>query len=341
MVQKDKNKANVIHVLQKDDPISPLPLASQSRALRSVQKRLELIAPLDGPVLITGPSGTGKSTIARAIHAMSRRADEALITRSCGEFDLGTLEATLFGHSADAYTSARTRQEGVLHEADKGTLVLDDIDYLPVSVQSRLLRFLDDGTFYRLGEPGRAVKTDVRIIITSNKDLEHMVSHGKFLPDLLFRMKKWKTFLPSLAERRMDVPIFADQFLLQFQTAHYPEQPGWFFDEPARRFLATLHWVGNLRELSEVVENIAAFTTGDRRPITRTEIQRIISDPSYGLESIMANQAPSISEPEKIYRTLLATSWNISLTARLVGCSRNTIYRRIEENGWRRSARRN
>lgn len=293
----------------------------------------ERLARHDRTILIAGETGVGKTSIARHIHQGSRRSAAPLVQRGCGEFDLGTLEATLFGHSRDAYTSAATDQIGILASADGATLLLDDIDYLSASAQARLLRFLDDGVYFRLGEPTRAKKASTRIIVTTNKNLAQLSDAGLFLKDLYFRLRQWQIQVPPLRERPEDVDAFANHFLHAFQRQSETHGPEWSFSAEALNFLRMLHWPGNLRQLRQTVETIAVFAAS-LTPVGMDEATRILLDPDLSPDAPCLQLLPGVGDDERYYRVLQLAAGNISMASRLLGCSRTTLHTRIKARGW-------
>jgi DNA-binding NtrC family response regulator len=294
--------------------------------------RARRIAQKSGPVLITGESGTGKTALAAAIHCFSPRRDARLVCRGCGEFDASTIEATLFGHTKDAYTGSETTQSGLFAQADGGTLVLDDIDYLPIKFQSRLLRFLDDGTYYRLGDPEKSCRADVRIIVTTNKHLEAYIRNGSFLQDLFYRVQRFWLQMPPLRERPEDVEALAKAFLQRWYRDEGAE-PQWQarFSSDAVTLLRSLPWPGNVRELHDCIENITLFVEPRRGLYEVEQVAKVILDQSHRARVAVG----SGSEEDWTMLSLLeSTGWNIRLVSRIMGRSRTTVYARIKRNGW-------
>lgn len=318
---------NVVELARTDlAPSGGEPVAA-SKAMRRIIRDCKIIGGQNGPVVIMGESGTGKTHLSKIIHQSSYRSRHPFIPVNCGELHEHTLEATLFGHTRDAYTSARTDQKGFFVEADGGTLVLDDVDCLPLTAQARLLRFLDDGGFYRLGEPGRLQKADVRVIVTSNKDLELWVQRGHFRHDLWYRIRRWQIIIPPLAKRPEDACVLARRFLQEVsQTSGYSEPLA--FTPQALDLLSGINWEDNVRGLRRAVEHIAVFGDQNGCKIDADVAARVLFNPNYGL----VRRNPS--REGTMHETLIATGWNISLTARLLGCSRTTVHDRIRKNGW-------
>lgn len=303
-----------------------------------ITDRMRMIAERDGPVLLVGETGTGKTALCGKLHQLSSRRTSTIIVKGCGEFDAGTLEATLFGHTRDAYTSAASDQKGLLHHTNGGILVLDDIDYLSTTSQARLLRFLDDGTYFRLGDPGRPQYADVRVFATTNKNLKEQVEKCLFLPDLMYRLSRWQISLPPLRNRPSEIRDFATNHLRQLQRQDDPPNNGQFrFLAPAALdLLAEMPWPGNYRELMAALENIILFHEGQDAAIGVDAVSRILFDADlHAAPPSHLPLEPGLSEDERIYRVLVQTRWNITRTATIVGRSRTTIYERIRSKGWR------
>jgi len=311
---------------------SPPPTTQNPAEAPEITSWVRALSGQDGPVLITGETGTGKSALGRRIHDLSCRAGKILIVRGCGEFDAGTVEAQLFGHSCDAYTGAITEQDGVFKMADGGTLILDDIDYLPKSIQTRLLRFLDDGTYYRLGQADQPRRSNVRLIVTTNKDLMELHIKGQFLADLYYRLSHWKINLPPLRSRPDVVKRLSNEFLVRFDEKR--GTPPRAFTQDVVNLLAFMPWRGNVRELKSTVENIALLCASAERVIDIGQAASSLLDERLLHDSGGIPLLPDMSVDERIFRVLAITNWNISLTSRIVGVSRTTVHDRISKRGW-------
>lgn len=306
------------------------------RDFRRFSDSCQRIALQKKSVLISGESGTGKSILAERLHPLSPRARGPMVRWGCGDFDANTINSTLFGHIRGAFTGAEDTRDGVLKECDKGTLILDDIDYLPLASQVKLLRFLDDGHFFRLGDTATPQVSDVRLIFTCNKDLSSLVRQGKFLSDLFYRFGRLGIRMPSLRQRPQAIRVLAADTLSRFDGEQHGGRPqGWYFGEPALDLLASFTWKGNIRELGDAVEATAILCRGNRRPISVLNcVDVLLGDggTAFERESLCLHAAQS--RDEQICRVLQITKGNANLTARILGCSRNTVRDRAKARGW-------
>ncbi len=246
-----------------DQPEQTLPAADarikmigQSRIIQETFKLVGRVAPSDAPVLVTGESGTGKELIAQAVHEYSRRRKNEFIAINCGAIPENLLESELFGHEKGSFTGAMTRRTGRFEQGDGGTLFLDEIGDMPQSVQVKLLRVLQDGSFYRVGS-NEAQKSDVRIVAATNKDLAHEVSEGNFREDLYYRLNVVEINLPPLRERREDIPLLSE-FFLQRLARKYSLAKIKLSGE-ALDALSHHPWNGNVRELENTMARACAL----------------------------------------------------------------------------------
>lgn len=236
------------------------PIVSRSQAYVPVLKQIRQVAPTDSTVLITGETGTGKELIARAIHANSGRADRPLVILNCGALPADLIESELFGYRKGAFTGAETKQLGRFELADEGTLFLDEIGEMPMQLQTRLLRVLQDGAFTPLGarEP---TQTDVRVIAASNRDLRRRVSEGQFRADLYFRLNVFPIHSPPLRDRPEDIVPLVDHFLKKYGPAD--GQPPLIHPDDMER-LKNHRFDGNVRELENIIQRALIVSDGDR-----------------------------------------------------------------------------
>src|SRR5580658_4829538 len=234
-------------------------IVGQSPALREVLKNVRVVAPTDSTVLLLGETGTGKELVARSLHALSSRRDQSFIKLNCAAVPSGLLESELFGHERGAFTGAVSRKVGRIELADKGTLFLDEIGELPLELQPKLLRVLQDREFERLGGV-RTLHVDVRIVCATNRDLRQDTADGKFREDLFYRLNVFPIDLPSLRERRSDIPILAHHFVRKHSVRmgkHIEVIP----DETIA-VLENWNWPGNIRELENMIERMVILSKG-------------------------------------------------------------------------------
>jgi DNA-binding NtrC family response regulator len=235
-------------------------MIGSSSTMRRVYALVEKVARTDLAVLITGESGVGKELIAKAIHQNSVRRDGPFVVINCGAIPEGLLESELFGHRKGSFTGAYTDALGKLDAADNGTVLLDEIGDLPLTLQAKLLRVLEDGVFTRVGET-TARRVDVRFLAATNRNLSKMTADGRFREDLFFRLKVVPVHIPPLRERREDIPLLADYFLKE--AAQRYQRPALRFEKDIFRYFQTYSWPGNVRELKHMVERLAIVAEGD------------------------------------------------------------------------------
>ncbi len=279
-------------------------IIGRSAALRNVIDRARMVARTDITVLLQGESGVGKELIAHAIHGISPRRHGPFVIVNCGAIPEGLIESELFGAEKGAYTGAVERRKGYFEEADGGTIFLDEIGEMPLAAQVRLLRVLETGEFTRVGS-SRPIKTDVRIIAATNKDLAKAVRTGHFREDLYYRISTVIIEIPPLRERREDIlPLF--EYFLHRAAQRYGT-PLRRLDESARQLLLRYHWPGNVRELRNVAEQVAVLLP--RNVITADDLRPLLRGVSAG-RSLMpvsrsSEQGGEGRERELIYRILL------------------------------------
>lgn len=297
-------------------------LIARARTMEPVLRLMERLGPSDAHVLITGENGTGKSLLARCLHASSRRAERPLITLNAGGFSEGLLESELFGHTRGAYTDAKSDRAGRFELADGGTLFLDEIANAPAALQAKLLRVLETGEFERVGS-SRTQRVDVRIISATNAELEKEVAAGRFRQDLLFRLNTFELRLPPLRERREDIAPLAAHFL-EGHARKYRKALGGF-DDGALRALEQHAWPGNVRELDHAVERAALMAAGDR--ITASDLLlNAAPAPGRRLDELALEEVEAL-----LIRKALARHGNATAAAEALGLSRSAMYRRMQK----------
>ncbi len=236
-------------------------MIGRNRRLLEIYRLIEKVAPTTTSVLISGESGTGKELVARAIHFNSPRRDAPFISINCAALPEALLESELFGHEKGAFTGAVALRKGRFELADTGTIFLDEIGEMPLALQAKLLRAIQEKTFERVGG-SKPITVDLRILTATNRDLKEEVDNGNFREDLYYRLNVLHIHLPPLRERLDDLPLLTAHFIAKF--ARQLERPELTISSEAQRFLATLPWEGNVRELENTIERAAVLCTGDR-----------------------------------------------------------------------------
>jgi formate hydrogenlyase transcriptional activator len=231
----------------------------KSEALRRVLTLVETVAPTDSTVLIYGDTGTGKELIARAVHNLSSRRSNAFVKLNCAAIPTGLLESELFGHEKGAFTGAIAQRVGRFELAHRGTVFLDEIGEVPLELQPKLLRVLQEREFERLGST-RTLRTDARLIAATNRDLEAMVNDQKFRSDLYYRLNVFPVRVPALQERPEDIPLLVRHFVQQFSRRMNKSIDT--IPSETMTTLARYHWPGNIRELQNVIERAVILSTG-------------------------------------------------------------------------------
>src|SRR5262245_10923952 len=304
-------------------------LLGGSPSMRRMFDLLESVAGSDANVLIIGESGTGKELAANALHAKSARANGPMVKINCAALPKDLIESELFGHVKGAFTGASTDKPGLLEEAHRGSVLLDEITEMPMDLQAKLLRVLEDRQVRRLGG-GRTVPVDFRLICSTNRDPESAVRDGQLRQDLYFRINTVTVVLPPLRERTTDIPILARAFLERFRGKH--GRPVERIDPEAYRRLLAYAWPGNVRELEHAIERAVLVARGkDIGPGDLPETLRAEAmAPAAG-----APVAGSLEEIERasILRALESTGWNKQAAAGVLGLRRPTLYSKMRRHG--------
>jgi two-component system response regulator HydG len=302
-------------------------LIGRNKTMQDVYNLLEDLANLDTAVLVTGESGTGKELVAKALHYSGNRAFKPFIMVNCSALAESLLESELFGHVRGAFTGAIKDKQGRFSAADGGTLLLDEIGDISPLIQLKLLRVLQEKEFERVGE-SNTQKVDVRVIACTNKNLKEKVKRGEFRQDLYYRLKVVEVALPPLRERLEDLPLLVDHFRCAFNERFNKNIEG-ISNEVLSNFM-DYTWPGNVRELEHVMEH--AFVLCHERTITLKHLPADIRNykPSGGVVSRPKIQTKTPQGMEDVVNALNKTNWNKSKAARLLGISRQTIYRKID-----------
>jgi formate hydrogenlyase transcriptional activator len=305
-------------------------IVGRSRALKKVLKAVETVAPTDASVLILGETGTGKELIARALHNLSPRRDNTLVKVNCATLPAGLIEDELFGHEKGAFTGALTKKIGRFELANEGTIFLDEIGDLPLDLQVKLLRVLQEGEFERVGGAG-TIKINVRIIAATNRDLEQAISEGKFRQDLFYRLNVFPIQLPPLRERKEDIPLLVRYFVMRHNAKLGKKVET--VSEKTMAALSNYAWPGNVRELENVIERSVITSQGTQLDLGNW-LQRSETGP-------IQKSIPTLLELERehILRTLRLTGWKVSGergAAQVLGLKPTTLEARMKKLGIKR-----
>ncbi|MEW5796587.1 MAG: sigma-54 dependent transcriptional regulator [Candidatus Zixiibacteriota bacterium] len=306
-------------------------IIGQSTAIQKVREMIALVAPRDTTVLITGSSGTGKELVARAIHALSPRADKRLVAINCAAFPETLLESELFGFEKGAFTGADRARQGRFELADGGTLFLDEVGEMPLTMQVKLLRVLEERSIERLGSV-REIKLDLRLLAATNRDVDKMVKEGVLREDLYYRLNVVNVHLPPLAERTGDVLLLAQKFIEKYARKIGREVRG--LDASAAAALTAYSWPGNVRELENIIERAIILTRSTS--LTRNDLAGLEHDTVATASGRIRPMAEV--EKEHILFCLNQLDWNIGMTAERLGIHRNTLRTKIKEYNLSRPA---
>ncbi len=296
-------------------------------AIQDVFRSVRRVASSDAQVLIAGESGTGKELVARAIHRLSERSASPFVAINCGAIPENLLESELFGHEKGAFTGAHARRAGRIESAHRGTLFLDEVGELPVGLQVKLLRFLQEHRLERVG--GRQeIAVDVRVIAATNADLDRNMHEEKFREDLYYRLAVVRISLPPLRERGEDITVLAKIFLERFAVENKKNISGFAAD--ALDALQTYDWPGNVRELENRVKRAVIMTEG--RKLTTADLE-LDSASGERYRSVTLKEAREELERDLIRRTLRKHNGNMTRTAAELQVSRPTLYELMEKLG--------
>jgi two-component system response regulator AtoC len=305
-------------------------IVGESPAIREVFETVQQVAPSSATVLLSGESGTGKELIAKAIHHLSPRAKQPLVVVHCAALAHTLLESELFGHEKGAFTGAHERRIGRFEQAQGGTLFLDEIGEIDATLQVKLLRFLGERTFERVGS-NKTLTADVRLVAATNKNLEDLVKAGAFRDDLFFRLRVVEIHLPALRERAGDIPLLAQNFLREFVRENNKRVTE--FTAEASELLMNHSWPGNVRELRTAIEHAVVLCRGEKvtardlPPWVRAGAAATAADPAR----MLAKNDLTVKEAEKqlIIRALKETNANRTAAAKKIGMSRRTFHRKL------------
>lgn len=296
-------------------------IVGNSPAMQKVFRMVKQAAPTDATVMLEGPSGTGKELVAHAIHNLSARAKGPFVAVEFAAISPTLLESELFGHEKGAFTGAVSRRAGRFEAANHGTIFLDEITEMPLELQVKLLRVLQEREFQRVGS-NETIKTDIRIVAATNRDLAAYVKEGKFREDLYYRLNVVDIHLPALRERAGDVPLLVNKFLKEFG--------GKSISADAMRMLEAHSWPGNVRELRNTVEKMCVLSaTGE------LGVEDVPDEMKRGMGAQVLSASGTLEETEKakILAVLEEVDGNLTKAAQRLGIARRTIYRKLEKYG--------
>jgi Nif-specific regulatory protein len=307
-------------------------MVGESPRMREIYRLLHRVAATDSTVLLLGESGTGKELAARAVHRASPRAERPFVAVNCATLSETLLESELFGHERGAFTGAVSRKTGKVEVADTGTLFLDEVGEIPLPLQAKLLRFLQEREFERLGST-RPIKVDVRVVAATNRDLERAARAGTFREDLYYRLNVIALLLPPLRERREDVPLLASHFAAQ--TSRRLGRPVAGFTPEARACLLRYDWPGNVRELANAVER--AIVLGEDDLIHPEDLPEAVIEAGAGPGAAVTRYHESLNETKKrlILAALAEAGGNVTKAGALLGLHPNYLHRLISNLGLR------
>jgi DNA-binding NtrC family response regulator len=307
-------------------------IVGQSKRFLDVLSLASRVAPTDTTVLIQGSSGTGKELVANFLHSNSARKDHPLMALNCASIPETLIESELFGHEKGAFTDATSTKQGLVEIANSGTLFLDEVAEVSMMMQPKLLRFLQTGEYRRVGA-NKNLKSDVRIISATNKDLRQEVAAGRFREDLFYRLNVITLQLPQLRERKEDIPLLVDHFLKTRLRTKEPKQ----IDDKALELLTKYDWPGNVRELENVIERAAILSQDN---VIRVDDLALPVGTHAMFDSLTENTtgvrlggAFSMDEIEKVHidGVLKSVSWNKNIAAKILGISLKTLYTKIHQ----------
>jgi DNA-binding NtrC family response regulator len=305
-----------------------------SPRMQRVFRLISKVAPTESTVLLTGESGTGKEMVATSIHLQSRRAHRPFVTVNCAAIPETLFESELFGHARGAFTGAVSDRQGLLKQADHGTIFLDEVAEMPLSVQPKLLRALQNGEVRRVGDT-ESVRVDIRVIAATNRDLGRALEEGKLREDLYYRLSVFQIELPPLRERREDIPLLANYFRDRF--ARRMKKRVDRFTERAQYCLLHYDYPGNVRELMNAIER--AVTLAEDGEISHLDLPPSFREPPMPLlregDPFPYSETMTLTqlEAEHIRRALIHFAGNTTKTSRSLGISRSTLWRKMKEYG--------
>ena len=318
--QLRKENRQLKAVLERSQPQSEM--IGRSNAMKEVFRLIERAGPTDKAILIQGESGTGKELVARALHQASKRAEKPMVVINCAALPETLLESELFGHEKGAFTGAVCAKPGLFELADGGTLMIDEVGEMPGSLQAKLLRVLEDGSFRRVGSL-KECRVDVRLLAATNRDMTTEVKAGRFREDLFYRINVMSLELPPLRERSGDIPLLVRKFL----------GDSWDIEPEAMQALESYSWPGNIRQLLNIIERAKILADDD---VVRVEdLPHELRRPSSESHSMNGSGGDRLDDIERthVLEVLEREKGNKARTARVLGINRRSLYRLLEKYG--------
>lgn len=302
----------------------------KSVAMKQIYDFIKEIAPSRSPILIEGESGVGKEVVAKAIHQLSSRQDQEFLTINCAAINETLLESELFGHEKGSFTGATALKKGFFEVADEGTLFLDEIGEMSMNIQSKILRVIEYGEFYRIGST-RPMKTNIRLVAATNKKLHDEVGSGNFRQDLFYRLNVFSLTLPPLRERKNDIPVLFDFFISQYSKSLNKEAPP--VTSEVYEVLKSYDWPGNVRELKNLSEYIMVLNKGKHIDPESLPNKIVPKAQESSKDHIHFQVGSTISDVEKemILKTLENCNFNRTKSAQILGISRRTLIRKLQD----------
>jgi two-component system, NtrC family, nitrogen regulation response regulator NtrX len=302
-------------------------LIGESSVMQKLKEQIKLAAPSDGRVLIYGENGTGKELVARSIHQQSRRAAETFIELNCAAIPQELIESELFGHKKGSFTGALENKKGKFLLADGGTLFLDEVGDMSLITQAKVLRAIEEQTIEPVGG-SESIKVDVRVIAATNKDLEQEISSGRFREDLYYRLNVIRISLPSLRERKEDIPLLFSYYLDYFSKKY--KKTGKTVTDKSYKILNDYRWPGNIRELKNIVERVIIMHQGNEIGPEDLFLSSV-SGPEHAAAEVPGSlrEAKDSFERDFIIGVLKQNGYNVSRTAEVLGIERRHLYRKM------------
>ena len=302
-------------------------MVGNDKAIRAIFELISTISKSDGPVLIQGESGTGKELVARAIHNLNSKEKRPFVVINCAAIPSTLMESEIFGHIRGAYTGATSTTLGKLELANRGTAFLDDIDTLDINMQGKLLRVIQEKEFERLGST-KVIRFDSRFVAASNRDLRELIYQGIFREDLFYRLNVFPVKIPSLRERKGDIPLLLDHFL----ELHYRKtgKPAKRFSKEAINFLRKYDWPGNVRELENLVERLSTIV---KKPVIHIQDVTQFSMGLRQTKGMKLKDAVNVFEKKYIAEALENAEGSRQKASEVLGIHRNTLLAKMNESG--------